>query len=114
MVRVLTYSVLLIVGMVLSQLPRHPSFEARDCSAHNELSSVHIDSSRMEFEIDKTDLRKYGIVYLVAMASRSFANGACKLQDGNSVILQSATYRTLPTYQKPIFFAVQQLALGLR
>jgi len=40
--------------------------------------------------------------------------GACKLQGSNSLILQSATYRTLPTYQKPIFFAVQQLALGLR
>ena len=79
MVRVLTYSVLLIVGMVLSQLPRHPSFEARDCSAHNELSSVHIDSSRMEFEIDKTDLRKYGIVYLVAMASRSLSTGRLQI-----------------------------------
>ena len=33
----------------------------------------------MKFEIDKTDLRKYGIVYLVAMASRILSTGRLQI-----------------------------------
>ena len=110
----LTYSVLLIVGMVLSQLPAIHHLKPGIAALTMSFLAYIVIQVGMEFEIDNTDLRKYGIVYLVAMASRSLSTAPCKLQGGNSVFLQSATYRTLPTYQKPIFFAVQQLALDLR
>jgi hypothetical protein len=41
---------------------------------------------------------------IAIFVSRSFPQkGACKLQGGNSRILQSATYRKRPAYQKQSF-----------
>jgi len=68
----------------------------------------------MEFEIDKTDLRKYGIVYLVAMASRSFVNWALQTARRQLSNLAICNLPYAAHLSKPIFFAVQQLALGLR
>jgi hypothetical protein len=76
MVRVLTYSVLLIVGMVLSQLPAIHHLKPGIAALTMSFLAYIMIQVGMEFEIDKTDLRKYGIVYLVAMASRSFVNWA--------------------------------------
>ena len=69
MVRVLTYSVLLIVGMLLSQLPAIDHFKPEISALTMIFLAYIMIQVGMEFEIDKSNLRKYGVDYLVAMAA---------------------------------------------
>jgi Kef-type K+ transport system membrane component KefB len=69
MIRVLTYSVLLIVGMVLSQLPAIDHLKPEISALTMIFLAYIMIQVGMEFEIDKTNLRKYGVDYLVAMAA---------------------------------------------
>lgn len=69
MVRILTYSVLLIVGMVLSQLPAIDHLKPQIAALTMIFLAYIMIQVGMEFEIDKNDLRKYGVDYLVAMAA---------------------------------------------
>ena len=69
MVRILTYSVLLIVGMVLSQLPAIDHLKPQIAALTMIFLAYIMIQVGMEFEIDKNNLRKYGVDYLVAMAA---------------------------------------------
>ena len=69
MVRILAYSVLLIVGMVLSQLPAIDHLKPQIAALTMIFLAYIMIQVGMEFEIDKDDLRKYGVDYLVAMAA---------------------------------------------
>ena len=69
MIRVLTYSVLLILGMVLSQLPAVDHWKPEISALTMIFLAYIMIQVGMEFEIDKTELRKYGVDYLVAMAA---------------------------------------------
>jgi Kef-type K+ transport system membrane component KefB len=69
MSRVLTYSMLLILGMVLSQLPAIDHWKPEISALTMIFLAYIMIQVGMEFEIDKTNLRKYGVDYLVAMAA---------------------------------------------
>jgi Kef-type K+ transport system membrane component KefB len=69
MSRVLTYSVLLILGMVLSQLPAVDDWKPQISALTMIFLAYIMIQVGLEFEIDKTNLRKYGVDYLVAMAA---------------------------------------------
>jgi Kef-type K+ transport system membrane component KefB len=69
MSRVLTYSVLLILGMVLSQLHAVDHWKPEISALTMIFLAYIMIQVGMEFEIDKTNLRKYGVDYLVAMAA---------------------------------------------
>ena len=69
MSRVLTYSVLLILGMVLSQLPAIDHWKPEISALTMIFLAYIMIQVGMEFEIDKSNLRKYGVDYLVAMAA---------------------------------------------
>jgi hypothetical protein len=64
MVRVLTYSVLLIVGMLLSQLPAIDHFKPEISALTMIFLAYIMIQVGMEFEIDKSNLRKYGVAWL--------------------------------------------------
>jgi Na+:H+ antiporter len=69
MFRVLSYSVLLILGMVASQVPAIDQLK-REISALTMIFLAYIMIQvGMEFEIDKSRPRKYAVDYLVAMAA---------------------------------------------
>jgi Sodium/hydrogen exchanger family len=69
MSRVLTYSVLLILGMVLSQLPAIDHWKPEISALTMIFLAYIMIQVGMEFEIDKNNLQKYGVDYLVAMAA---------------------------------------------
>ena len=69
MTRVLTYSVLLILGMVLSQWPAVDHWKPEISALTMIFLAYIMIQVGMEFEIDKNNLRKYGVDYLVAMAA---------------------------------------------
>jgi Kef-type K+ transport system membrane component KefB len=69
MIRVLTYSVLLIVGMLLSQSPAIDHWKPEISALTMIFLAYIMIQVGMEFEIDKSNLRKYGVDYLVAMAA---------------------------------------------
>ncbi|HEX2225530.1 MAG TPA: cation:proton antiporter [Candidatus Binatia bacterium] len=69
MIRVLTYSLLLTVGMALSQVPVIEHWNT-EISAMTMIFLAYIMIQvGLEFEIDKSRLRKYGVDYVVAMAA---------------------------------------------
>ena len=67
--RVLIYSALLILGMVLSQLPAIDHWKPEISALTMIFLAYIMIQVGMEFEIDKNNLRKYGVDYLVAMAA---------------------------------------------
>jgi Kef-type K+ transport system membrane component KefB len=67
--RVLIYSALLILGMVLSQLPAIDRWKPEISALTMIFLAYIMIQVGMEFEIDKKNLRKYGVDYLVAMAA---------------------------------------------
>lgn len=69
MIRVLTYSVLLILGMGLSQLPAIDHIKPEITALTMIFLAYIMIQVGMEFEIDKNQLRKYGVDYVVAMAA---------------------------------------------
>jgi Kef-type K+ transport system membrane component KefB len=69
MVRVLTYSVLLILGMTLSQLPMLDDFKPAITALTMIFLAYIMIQVGMEFEIDKSQPRKYALDYLVAMGA---------------------------------------------
>ena len=69
MVRVLIYSVLLILGMVVSQLPAVENFKPQISALTMIFLAYIMIQVGMEFEIDKKQLGKYGVDYIVAMAA---------------------------------------------
>ena len=69
MARVLIYSALLISGMVLSQLPAVDRWTPEISALTMIFLAYIMIQVGMEFEIDKNNLRKYGVDYLVAMAA---------------------------------------------
>ena len=69
MARVLTYSVLLIVGMLLSQLPAIDHLKPEISALTMIFLAYIMIQVGMEFEIDKGNLGKYAVDYVVAMAA---------------------------------------------
>src|SRR4026207_1847585 len=69
MVRVLTYSVLLIVGMVLSQLPAIDHLKPEISGLTMIFLAYIMIQVGMEFEIDKSQPRKYAVDYVIAMTA---------------------------------------------
>jgi hypothetical protein len=69
MIRVLTYSVLLILGMALSQLPALENLKPQISALTMIFLAYIMIQVGMEFEIDKKQLGKYGVDYIVAMAA---------------------------------------------
>jgi Kef-type K+ transport system membrane component KefB len=69
MIRVLIYSVLLILGMGLSQLPAIDHVKPEITALTMIFLAYIMIQVGMEFEIDKSQLRKYGVDYVVAMAA---------------------------------------------
>jgi len=67
MVRVLIYSTLLILGMVLSQVPAVDDLKPQISALTMILLAYIMIQVGMEFEIDKSQPRKYAVDYLVAM-----------------------------------------------
>ena len=67
--RVLIYSALLIMGMALSQLPAIDHWKPEISALTMIFLAYIMIQVGMEFEIDKNNLRKYGVDYLVAMAA---------------------------------------------
>ena len=69
MFRVLTYSVLLIFGMGLSQLAAIDDFKPEISALTMIFLAYIMIQVGMEFEIDKSQPRKYAVDYLVAMGA---------------------------------------------
>jgi Kef-type K+ transport system membrane component KefB len=69
MIRVMTYSMLLILGMLFSQLPAIDHLKQEISYLTMIFLAYIMIQVGMEFEIDKTQLRKYGVDYVVAMAA---------------------------------------------
>jgi Kef-type K+ transport system membrane component KefB len=69
MVRVLIYSALLILGMGLSQLPAMEDFKLVISALTMIFLAYIMTQVGMEFEIDKSQPRKYAVDYLVAMGA---------------------------------------------
>src|SRR5688572_17031859 len=92
MIRVLTYSVLLILGMVLSQLPRHPYLKPGIAALTTSFLAyimIQVGWSSKSITLTCANMESFTLSqWPLAVLS----TGPCKLQGGNSVILQSATY----------------------
>ena len=69
MLRVLIYSLLLIVGMGLSQLPTAPGLSQLISTLTMIFLAYIMTQVGMEFDIDKSRLHQYAVDYLVAMGA---------------------------------------------